>query len=108
MPDQKIRKAIVYFHDEQAGIIEETGTGYKFSYDENFIKQNIPISVSMPTTQQIYESKELFSFFQGLIPEGWYLEIASKKLKIDEKDSFGILLATCLETIGAVSIKEIK
>jgi serine/threonine-protein kinase HipA len=42
----------------------------------------------------------------GLLPEGWYLDLASKKLKIDKDDKFGLLLATCKDTVGAVSIRQ--
>jgi len=104
----KFRKAIVVYLDEKAGIIEEIEGGYRFTYDSEFIKKNKPISVSLPMTKQIYESTNLFSFFLGLLPEGWYLDIVTKKLKIGKNDNFGILLATCKETIGAVTIEEWK
>ena len=104
----KFRKAIVVCHGGKAGIIEEIEGGYRFTYDSEFIKKNKPISVSLPMTKQIYESINLFPFFLGLLPEGWYLDIVIKKLKIDKNDNFGILLATCKETIGAVTIEEWK
>lgn len=44
----------------------------------------------------------------GLLPEGWYLDIISSSLKIDKKDYFGLLIATCRETIGAISIEKIR
>lgn len=107
MKDNNLRKAIVLLKKEEAGIIEKTHSGYKFTYNSEFIKKNIPISLSLPLTKNFYESKDLFSFFTGLLPEGWYLDIVSSTLKIDKNDAFGILLATCQDTIGAVSIKEI-
>ena len=104
MEKNKFRKAVVLFGDEKAGLIEETEKGYRFTYNSEFIKKNKPLSVSLPIKREIYESVDLFPFFVGLLPEGWYLDLVVKTLKIDKKDSFGILLNTCKETIGAVAI----
>ena len=108
MKSGEFRKAIVTFKDEEAGIIEQTEGGYRFTYDGEFMKKNKPISVSLPVTKQVYENSNLFPFFIGLLPEGWYLDIITKKLKIDKTDSFGLLLATCKETTGAVTVEELK
>jgi len=102
------RRALVCLDTEQAGILEETKTGYMFTYNSDFIKKHIPISVSLPLKGEPYESKELFPFFQGMLPEGAYLEIVTSKFKVDKKDLFGVALKACAETIGAVSIKEIQ
>ena len=59
------------------------------------LKKNVPISVTLPLRNEPYESEDLFPFFQGLLPEGWYLEIVASTLKIDKEDDYGILLATC-------------
>jgi serine/threonine-protein kinase HipA len=47
----------------------------------------------------------MFSFFDGLIPEGWLLRIAEKNWKLNERDRMGLLLACCKDCIGAVSIE---
>ncbi|MBU4122340.1 HipA N-terminal domain-containing protein [bacterium] len=101
------RKATVYSTGQKAGIIEETAHGYKFTYEKDFIEKNTPISVSLPLQIDAYESGALFPFFQGLLPEGWYLEMVASTLKIDREDDYGLLLATCKETVGAISIEEI-
>jgi serine/threonine-protein kinase HipA len=77
-------------------------------YDQDFIRTGRPISVSLPLREEPYEARELFSFFKGLLPEGWYLTIVSDTAKIDAKDSFGILLATTADTVGAVTIHRIE
>ncbi|MFH1289048.1 MAG: HipA N-terminal domain-containing protein, partial [bacterium] len=94
------RKAKIYFKETLAGLLEETENGYKFVYDIDFIKNGIPISISLPVREEAFEINELFPFFEGLLPEGWYLDIVSKSLKIDKNDKFGLLLATCKDTIG--------
>ncbi|MFC4412074.1 HipA N-terminal domain-containing protein [Kaistella carnis] len=32
----------------------------------------------MPVSEKIYKEKRIFPFFEGLIPEGWLLEIAAE------------------------------
>ncbi|MCD6312123.1 MAG: HipA N-terminal domain-containing protein [Elusimicrobia bacterium] len=101
------RRAVVYSNNQKAGVLEETANGYKFTYEKDFMKKNVPVSVSLPLQTDTYESDALFPFFQGLLPEGWYLEMVASTLKIDREDDYGILLATCKETVGAISIEEI-
>ena len=48
--------------------------------------------------------KVLFPFFDGLIPEGWLLDIAEKSWKINRRDRMSLLLACCKDCIGAVSV----
>lgn len=106
--NQKIlRKANVYFKNDLAGYLLETNEGYIFQYDENFLKKNIPISVSLPPRKEPFKSTEFFPFFKGLLPEGWYLDIVSATQKVDPKDYFGVLAATAsVDTIGAVTVRK--
>ena len=103
----RYRIAKVLFNKDLAGIIEETENGYRFTYNGEFLKNKKPISVSLPMRAEPYESRTLFSFFEGLLPEGWYMDLVSSKLKMDKKDHFGLLISTCQDTIGAVSIEAI-
>ena len=66
------------------------------------------ISLTIPLRKEPYISKTLFSFFDGLIPEGWLLNVVSRNWKIDINDRFGLLLVSCKDTIGNVSIEENK
>lgn len=104
-----LRKANVFYKNELAGYITEIKEGYTFQYDHEFLKKNIPISISLPPRDEPYHSKELFPFFKGLLPEGWYLDIVSATQKVDNKDSFGLLLAsTSGDTIGAVTVIKVE
>ena len=104
-----LRKADVYFKNDLAGYLSETNEGYIFQYDEDFLKKNIPISVSLPLRKEPYQSKEFFPFFKGLLPEGWYLDIVSATQKVDSRDFFGVLASTAsIGTIGAVTIHKAK
>ena len=108
MSREAYRKAKIKFKDAVAGILSETPNGYRFEYDPNYLREGDPISVSLPLRKEPYESKELFGFFRGLLPEGWYLDIVSTTAKIDAQDRFGILLATTSDTIGAVTVHKLE
>lgn len=109
MKDRDFRKGIVYFNNIEAGIIEETDSGYRFTYNKTYVQnKGQDISVSLPLRKEPYISKQLFPFFEGLLPEGWYFDIVSSVLKIDKNDIFGVLLSTCKDTIGMVSIEQEK
>lgn len=104
------RTAYVYIRDTFAGILKETDYGYSFSYNDEYLKAEnaSQVSLTLPLQQEEYKSKTLFAFFDGLIPEGWLLNIVSHNWKIDPKDRFGLLLVACKDPIGNVSIKGVK
>jgi len=101
-----MRKAQVFYKDGLAGVITENEDGYIFQYDNEYQKNpdSKPVSLTLPITAKPYESKILFPFFDGLIPEGWLLDIAVSNWKIDQRDRFGLLLTLCKDCIGCVSV----
>ena len=101
------RKARIFFEDRHCGFLEETDEGYKFYYLETYlaIPDSKAVSKTLPIRQEAYFSKTLFAFFDGLIPEGWLLNIAEEHWKVDRKDRMGLLLTCCRDTIGAVSVE---
>lgn len=106
-----MRKAEIYYDKTLAGTLTETNEGvYVFQYDDSYTKHYPDqfITFTMPVTDQPYISKRLFPFFEGLIPEGWLLEIASQSWKINPNDRMGLLLACCRNCIGAVSVIPIQ
>lgn len=105
-----LRSAKVFVQDRYAGIIAETTDGFTFSYDEDYLKNPAAISISqtMPLSNEEYNSKVLFPFFDGLIPEGWLLNFAIQNWKLKTTDRFGMLLTTCRDCIGDVSIEEVS
>lgn len=105
-----MRKGKVYYKDQFAGVITETNDGeYEFQYDDQYLTEhpNDFITFTMPVTNKLYKEKRLFPIFEGLIPEGWLLDIASENWKINKNDRMGLLLACCQNCIGAVSVKPI-
>jgi len=106
-----MRQGIVKYNNEPAGLIMEQDNGtYLFVYDEQYIQKHPDqfITFSMPVSSQPYTSKRLFPFFDGLIPEGWLLDIAAASWKINKNDRMGLLLACCRNAIGAVSVHVIN
>ena len=101
-----LRKASVMFKEMPAGSIEETGEGYRFAYYPAYLVGGVPIAVAFPLQEAPYESKTLFPFFKGLLPEGWFRDIVCRTLKIDSRDEFGLLVKACGDCIGAVWIRE--
>lgn len=102
-----MRKGNVYYKNSFAGIIAENEEGYSYQYDDNFLNSLSvnPISLTLPIQKKAFQSKILFPFFDGLIPEGWLLNIAVANWKINPRDRFELLLTLCNDCIGCVSIK---
>jgi len=100
------RQAKIYFQDQLAGTLIEGDNGYSFYYEKEYLKTTNPkaISLTLPLSENPYHSKVLFPFFDGLIPEGWLLEIGEKHWKLNPRDRFELLINLCRDTIGAVSV----
>ena len=106
-----MREARIFYKEIEAGKLTETDDGfYEFQYLPEYAK-TYPgqfITFTMPVGGKIYTDKRLFAFFEGLIPEGWLLDIAITSWKINNNDRMGLLLACCRNCIGAVSVIPIE
>jgi len=93
--------------NELAGYLTETEDGYSFLYDANYLASPTakPVSLTLPLQSNPHLNKVMFPFFDGLIPEGWLLEIAENNWKLSERDRMGLLLVCCKDCIGAVSVE---
>jgi len=101
-----MKQAKVFFQKNFAGILTEDENGYTFVYNADYLQKNDAkaVSLTLPLREQTYNSQVLFPFFDGLIPEGWLLDIAGQSWKINLRDRMSLLLACCKDCIGAVSI----
>lgn len=104
-----MKRALVYLRGIKAGILIEDENGYSFQYDVSFLQSDKAesISLTLPLTDKPYHNDVLFPFFDGLIPEGWLLDIAEKNWKINVRDRMSLLLACCKDCIGAIGIEPI-
>ena len=102
-----MKQANIFMYNNFAGILTEDENGYKFEYDSAYLlsKDAEAISLTLPLTDKPYMSNILHPFFDGLIPEGWLLDIAEKNWKINNRDRMSLLLACCKDCIGAVSVQ---
>lgn len=107
---ESYRTAYVYVRNDFAGTLKETDFGYSFSYDTQYLNNDQAsfVSLTLPLRAEEYTSKTLFSFFDGLIPEGWLLNIVIHNWKISQNDRFGVLLVACKDPIGNVRVSEVK
>lgn len=103
-----MRKAEIIMHNLVAGILIEDENGYTFTYNKEYLSNanSQSISLTLLKSDKSYLSNVLFPFFDGLIPEGWLLDIAQKNWKLNVRDRMGLLLVCCHDCIGAVRIIE--
>ncbi len=101
-----MKRARIFLNNALAGILTEDDLGYEFRYDADYLNSDdaVAVSLTLPLTDKPYRDKVLFPFFDGLIPEGWLLDIAEQSWKISIRDRFSLLLACCKDCIGDVSV----
>jgi len=104
------RSGNVFFQNSLAGIIWQDEEGYHFQYNEAYLTTPgaNPVSLTLPLRKEAYTGNTLHPFFDGLIPEGWLLDITVKNWKANPADRMGLLLVACRDCIGAVSIEKIE
>lgn len=106
-----MRQAKVYSNGILAGVLTETDGGkYIFRYDDEFLLDGnqTAISLSFPKSGREFTADTLFPFFFNMLSEGTNKAIQCQTLKIDERDAFGLLLATAhTDTIGAITVRKI-
>ncbi len=102
-----MKQAKIYMYNSFAGTLTEDENGYKFEYNSAYLLSEYAeaISLTLPLSDKPYLSNILHPFFDGLIPEGWLLDIAEKNWKINNRDRMSLLLACCKDCIGAVSVQ---
>lgn len=103
-----MRKVKVFVKDIEAGILSELvqGKEYVFEYLEDY--KGPEVSRTMPTSQKVYTFDTFPPFFDGLLPEGIQLEGLLKIKKIDRSDYFSQLISVGKDTVGAVTVNEIR
>ena len=104
-----MKQGNVYYKNVLAGIVREDENGFMFQYDSGYLVREDarPISLTLPLREEPYVSQVMFPFFDGLIPEGWLLDVAVESWKINPRDRMGLLLTCCKDCIGAVSVAPI-
>ena len=101
-----MRQANIYRKDILAGVLTEDGGEYHFCYNETYLamEEAQPVSLTLPLQVEAFVSPVLFPFFDGLIPEGWLLDVALRNTDISILDRMSLLLLCCKECIGSISV----
>ena len=102
-----MKRARIYIDDLFCGILTEDPEGYHFKYDEQYMAMPNAkaLSPTMPFQVEEYEKEMMFPVFDGLIPEGWMLDIVHNNWKIDPRDRMSLLLSCCKDCIGNISVR---
>ncbi|MGM5470181.1 HipA N-terminal domain-containing protein [Flavobacteriaceae bacterium LMO-SS05] len=103
-----MRQGEIWVNKTLAGILTEDDNGYNFKYDKAYLENesSLAVSLTLPLQKEEFNAEFLFPFFDGLIPEGWLLDLVHKNWKINPRDRMGLLLTTCRDSIGNISIIE--
>lgn len=101
-----MKQGKIYLYNQYVGLLTEDETGFTFAYDAGYLASEgaEAVSLTLPLSDEPYHDTVLFPFFDGLIPEGWLLNIAESSWKINQRDRMSLLLACCKDCIGAVSV----
>jgi len=104
-----VRKAEIKYLDRTAGWLIQDEEGYHFFYDQAYLdsRDPKPVSLTLPLQKAGYMSLTMFPFFDGLIPEGWLLDVAERNWKLDPRDRMGLLMNCCKDCLGAVSVQPV-
>lgn len=96
--------AHIYQQNQLAGLLEARDDGsYRFTYNTGFHGE--PVSLTMPTSQRVWEFSHFPAPFEGLLPEGGQLDALLRLRKLDRHDLFGQLLAVGHDVVGSLRIE---
>ncbi|MEY2829688.1 MAG: hypothetical protein RIQ33_1546 [Bacteroidota bacterium] len=101
-----MQQGLVYKKDKLAGFVWEDENGYSFQYNKDYLLHPIygEVSRTLPLRSESFTDKNMLPFFDGLIPEGWLLQIAIENWKLNSRDRMSLLLTLCKDCIGDISI----
>ena len=101
-----MKQAGIYIKEVFCGVLWEDEEDYHFQYDAEYLlrKDAVALSPTMPLTAERMDKEMMFPVFDGLIPEGWLLEIATESWKINPRDRMGLLMTCCKDCIGDISV----
>ena len=101
-----MNKAKIYLNNIFCGILVENSDGYFFKYDSDYLKREDEKALrpTMPLQEAELEKEFLLPVFDGLIPEGWLLDIIDKNWKINPRDRMKLLITCCKDCIGNITV----
>ncbi len=97
---------MVYKKDMPVGLVWEDENGYSFQYNKDYLFKPVygEVSKTLPLRSEPFTDKNMLPFFDGLIPEGWLLQIAIENWKLNPRDRMSLLLTLCQDCVGDIAI----
>lgn len=94
-----------YLFGELVGtLIQEQHQELSFSYNERYVKEGkMPISVSLPLSEDRYTGYIVKAFFSGILPDNGVRYRLAKSLGVSQNNPFGLLEVVGGECAGALS-----
>jgi len=107
-----MRQAFVNINRQKAGILKEVSANeYTFEYLKEHLekKDSLPVSLTLPLSENKYTCDVLFPCFFNLLSEGANKKAQCQAHRIDPEDYFGLLLATAqFDTAGFLTFTPIN
>jgi serine/threonine-protein kinase HipA len=99
-------KLDVYLHGTLAGTLERLSQArLRFTYNGAWVDdEQPPLSLSLPVRAEPYGDDECAPFFEGLLPEGDFLQAIARTLHVSAGNSFQLLTELGGECAGAISV----
>ena len=102
-----MKRAHVFQQDQLAGLFEARDDGtYRFTYEPDF--RGEPVSLTMPTSQRVWDFPRFPAPFEGLLPEGVQLDALLRIRKLDKHDLFNQLVTVGHDVVGSLRIEAVK
>jgi HipA-like protein len=106
-----MRTCQIFRREAAAGTLVEDDAGhFTFIYEPSYLANDglPPVSLTMPKRAEPYRSTHLFPCFVALLAEGALATEQCRRLRLDERDLFGRLMATCRgDCIGSLRIEPV-
>src|SRR3954464_15675343 len=96
----------VFMNAKFAGILSCGKRGLSFQYDGQWLADRafVPLSVTMPRSPWPYGHRQVYPYFENLLPEADLRKAVAKARGVDSEDVFELLAKTAGDCAGAVSL----
>lgn len=104
---RRVSTLAIFMNGLRIGALEDRGAGMGFRYDPGYLARAgaIPLSTTLPLTEEEHEGDAVLHYFENLLPE---MAGARERLEtlVDAKSSrpFDLLAATGRDCVGAVQL----
>ncbi|MET3811551.1 HipA domain-containing protein [Arthrobacter sp. UYEF3] len=98
----------VFLRGRRIGELRGSGLRLSFQYDPEVVAEYgsgpILLSLSMPVSRKRIDGPEVYTFFDGLLPEGQVRSHLAKDNRLTVPDAFGLLRVLGADCAGAVQV----